>query len=622
MMPRTVARLLIGTTLLLGSAANAQQWYGYGFEERDAAGRPSGWYAGGAGFEVALDSTERLEGRFSLRTRWADATPYSSDSRKFGVATRTFPVWQAAGRRIHLRGYIRTESIQTGYAGFWVRVDGPGNQMLAFDNMQTRGVRGSTAWTRYDIELPVDSGALAIVFGALHPGDGTAWFDSLTVEVVGEATPRRVAAVTKIARPDEVTIRLLTDAELALPADSVVVPEAADYTKWVRKNARPIRSLGANDFSDLRFFRPLLANKRIVQLGESGHGVAEFNMAKVRLIKYLHQELGYDVIAFESSLFECYLANSQASRLSGEMLMRGCIFGVWHSDETLALFEYIKQTQATSRPLILAGFDEQTSSQLAKGRPNVFGAAIAKIDSAYAKHVHVTDSMFLADRSPGYASANQARLVAFYDSVATFLRVNRPAIEAAMPDAGAGIGVAMQTAVSMTYFVRQLAAGAGREGTRIRDLGMANNLDFLLDEMYPGKKVIVWAHNFHIQHRENTDTASATANHTMGTWVARRHRPELYTIGLFMYRGQAAHNDRRIYPIAPSKSGSLESILHQAPWRYSFVDFSKPKRERGSEWIWKPITAMSWGTTVETIVPRDEYDGVLFIDRVHAPRYR
>jgi erythromycin esterase len=108
----------------------------------------------------------------------------------------------------------------------------------------------------------------------------------------------------------------------------------------------------------------------------------------------------------------------------------------------------------------------------------------------------------------------------------------------------------------------------------------------------------------------------------MGTWVVERHRPELYTIGLFMYRGSAAMNNRVVYPITQATAGTFESILHRAPWRYSFVDFSQAKRERGSEWIFRPITGLSWGTNRERFVPRDEYDGVLFIDLVHAPSYR
>jgi erythromycin esterase len=37
--------------------------------------------------------------------------------------------------------------------------------------------------------------------------------------------------------------------------------------------------------------------------------------------------------------------------------------------------------------------------------------------------------------------------------------------------------------------------------------------------------------------------------------------------------------------------------------------------------MWKKITAMSWGTNPEQMVPRDEYDGVLFIDTTHPPQY-
>lgn len=608
---------------VLAADASAQQPSNLGFEAH-ANGRAVGWNSAGSGFEITVDSITPFAGRFSLRTRWVDAAPYSDASQKFAGASQTFPVVRAAGRKLHLTGYIRTENIRTGFAGFWMRVDGPAQRSLAFDNMAQRGPRGTTPWTRYDIELPVDSGATAVIFGLLHPGDGTAWFDSLSVEVVGDPMPRTVASFKPAPRPAEDMTRLLSDAELALPGDSVVVAEDPDYAAWVKANAHPIRSLGATDFSDLRFFAPLLANKRIVQLGESGHGVAEFSMAKVRLIKYLHEELAYDVMAFESSTYECERAQKNVATLTALQLMRACIFGVWHASEALPLFEYIKETQATKRPLILAGFDEQTSSGTANARPGVFRSLLAPIDSSYARRVYETDSTFLALRAP-YATANQASLVAFYDSLATFLRVNRRAIEAAHRDDPNVAVVARQAAVSMTFFVRQLAAGPSGTGTEIRDLGMANNLDFLLDELYPGKKVIVWAHNFHIQHRENTRNAADTANRsprTMGTWVAERHRRELYTIGLFMYRGSAALNSRQPYQIVQSRSGSLESILHRAPWSYSFVDFSQAKRERGSEWMWKPIVSLSWGTQLERIVPRDEYDGVLFIDTVHVPNYR
>ena len=52
--------------------------------------------------------------------------------------------------------------------------------------MQSRGVTGTTDWTRYVVDLPVDANARNINFGMLLPGDGTAWFDDLTVELDGQ----------------------------------------------------------------------------------------------------------------------------------------------------------------------------------------------------------------------------------------------------------------------------------------------------------------------------------------------------------------------------------------------------------------------------------------------------
>ena len=102
----------------------------------------------------------------------------------FGVATSTFPVAVSAGRRVRYSGFIRTAGVTRGYAGLWWRVDGESG-ILAFDNMSNRGVTGTSEWARYDIELPVAANARNINFGALHTGDGTAWFDRLTIEVDG-----------------------------------------------------------------------------------------------------------------------------------------------------------------------------------------------------------------------------------------------------------------------------------------------------------------------------------------------------------------------------------------------------------------------------------------------------
>ena len=112
------------------------------------------------------------------------SAPQGAPANAFGMAGGSFPVHEARGKKIRFSGYIKTEQVVNGYAGLWWRVDGPAGT-LAFDNMQARGARGTTDWTMFTIELPVDASARNIMFGVLMPGGGTAWFDDLLVTIDG-----------------------------------------------------------------------------------------------------------------------------------------------------------------------------------------------------------------------------------------------------------------------------------------------------------------------------------------------------------------------------------------------------------------------------------------------------
>lgn len=105
----------------------------------------------------------------------------------YQTATGTFPLQVVAGAHIQYSGYIRTKGIADGYAGLWWRVDGAkGSKPLFFDNMAKRGAKGTTPWTYYEISVDVPENARNINFGILHTGAGTAWFDSLRVDVNGK----------------------------------------------------------------------------------------------------------------------------------------------------------------------------------------------------------------------------------------------------------------------------------------------------------------------------------------------------------------------------------------------------------------------------------------------------
>jgi erythromycin esterase len=434
-------------------------------------------------------------------------------------------------------------------------------------------------------------------------------------------TRRRVAGVV-------VAVGVVAWSQIATAQSS-----GATWIAWTRDHSFPITAtapVAADDYADLQFFKRIIGDRRVVQLGESGHGVGEFDSAKVRLIKFFHEQMGFDVIAFESSLYECFMANGEAARANvvGGTIMIDSIFSVWWTTQTLPLFDYLVSAQSTEQPLTLAGFDSQWSSTRGlSGRPDFFKRVVEKVDESYAQQVFNFDTAFVVGSRTGstaYAVQHETELLTNYSRLETFLNVRRAALAAAFGDDPSPL-IAERTARSMVAFVRQLVAFASRPsdvsdtgGGAIRDAAMADNLAFLLRELYPNKKILVWAHNFHIRHA-NAETTSA--QRTMGSFTVKQFRDDLYTIGLYMYRGQAAFNDRTIYTINPPATDSLEWVLFNVGPPALFVDFLHQTRQTGNEWMFDHVYTREWGVYPLLLSPRQQYDGVLFIDMVTAPSY-
>ena len=179
---RTILRLaivLLSTGALAGTAA----------EEATA---PTGWSVAGshpADYEMGLDRVTRRSGKSSavLRAR----TPTAAG---FGTLMQQIDAADYRGRRVRLSGFSKAAAV-AGWAGLWMRVDGP-RGVLAFDNMQSRPIKGTADWQRCEVVLDVPSAASAIWFGLLLTGPGQVWFDDLQVEGVDGTVP--VTAATSL----------------------------------------------------------------------------------------------------------------------------------------------------------------------------------------------------------------------------------------------------------------------------------------------------------------------------------------------------------------------------------------------------------------------------------------
>jgi hypothetical protein len=80
----------------------------------------------------------------------------------------------------------------------------------------------------------------------------------------------------------------------------------ANITSWSQR-AVALRDplIEADDRSDLEALSRAIGDAKVVILGEATHADGTTCLAKASVIRYLHDTKGFDVLAWESGMFEC-----------------------------------------------------------------------------------------------------------------------------------------------------------------------------------------------------------------------------------------------------------------------------------------------------------------------------
>lgn len=455
-----------------------------------------------------------------------------------------------------------------------------------------------------------------------------------------------------------------------------------DLQHWIAEWAITVRFIAATDedFSDLEPLIDAIGASRVVQLGEPSHGAGSSFAAKVRLIKFLHQRMGFDVVAWEAGLYDLQL--TQAGMRIGEDAVtaaRRGIFATWSSaEQAKPLFEYAKASQATTRPLEMAGFDMQISAvqftdafvaelqsfvgelrdpslrkqatALAEqaiaahrriyARSEAFrrieadvlkavppggklGPAMAEARAAWekteaAKLVPTKEDLDRLDRAAtelialirshraDFEQVHGARQVTFMEQVTANLRGNdMNAYDNQRPDRPSG------PAASALY----------NEGWNRRDALNASNLRWLVESGYPGRKIIVWAHNVHVMnayyaadlqsiHIEQRPASLKPSGVILAEWLQN----DVYTIAMTGYEGSDGWDSAK--PIAPAAEGTLEGRLHKLAKPYVFLDL-RTLDDNPEHPLRKPqsLRIDKYRDDTLTDVTR-AFDAIFFIDRM------
>lgn len=400
---------------------------------------------------------------------------------------------------------------------------------------------------------------------------------------------------------------------------------------WLQQHARTIRSIAPEDtnFTDLEFLREILQGVRIVLLGEGDHGGGSDVLAHTRITKFLHERMGFDVVAFEAGLHSTSAAwrALQTEMQPREALLKG-VFGIFgRSAQAEDMIRYLSVRARTSRPLEVTGFDSQltgtaATTLLPELQDFLRQRAVASVltdSQAVATRVlaGIMDRSFARDRSTLPSAAEQSRTI-------EALRQTALDIEGRASDAEAQFWaqVLRSTATQVGLLLDNLRTGDNRNYTSGRDRQMAENLNWLVNTKYAGRKVVVWAHTSHVMRSPEATTPGRIVGYTMGEGVWRALGRESFAIGFTSYIGTThwlTVPDEYDQDVIPGQHPAVdfETLMDAAGHEIGFVDL-RAARQRG-DWIGGRFVASPLYLMPEEAEWSRALDALFFI-RTQQPR--
>jgi erythromycin esterase len=386
---------------------------------------------------------------------------------------------------------------------------------------------------------------------------------------------------------------------LAALAVAMTGAQAADEgsAEWARAQMKAMLAATPADITDaqLQAFGDAVGNARIVALGEQTHGGLQEFQARARLLRYLHEKKGFDVLLLESGVFDVALLQEAMQR--GEKLddlAPGNIFYMYSkSDAGRELMRYLDEAQASPRPLHLSGIDSQLSGGLSRAEllPRL-RAALTGDATDWPLFERTADRLMQMDRTPPPAAEQRA-----FDATAARLRTTLCA-----PGANVGQGLLCHSLEGL----QAQAAGFWR-GDYQRDRAMADNVLWQLQHVHPGRKVVVWGHIIHLARGVKFDDTHRFAGDILGEKLGR----DYFVVNMTALQGSYLDFvSGEAQPIAAAYPNSLELAFasHGAP--FAFLHAPKPLQAGFSA----RSTEFSFGLPMGgTVGLGAQWDGVFYV---------
>lgn len=396
-------------------------------------------------------------------------------------------------------------------------------------------------------------------------------------------------------------------------------------------------------FSQDSLFKGLSpAEFEIILLGEQTHGDGAVFDKKLEMIKDLHENHGYNLLVFESGMYDNFKANELYKNQKEEIDIFKQSVGWLYT--TTEVFQQLLNYLETHPELKILGFDSQESTLFEEYFLNDFKSLCSKNNIVISDedYIEIEKTMIVRDFE-NYAF-NKKDSTNLYNNInAVIKKIDQ------IPKNDIETAVLVQTFKSVFSDLDFGLKSLQKEKIAIqnpRDKQMAENLIFI-KELYPNEKIIGWGASYHFANKLNefeytietenyikkqitiTDSIHGDS-HTnteeeiaqikelkyavpMGQILKEKYGSKLFSLAFTSYEGfYFDFSVEQISPILQPPANSIESDFKNQNIKTAlYVLNNIPHQFYSSALGYIPLSA-NW----ENI-----FDGIFYIEKMYPPKY-
>jgi erythromycin esterase-like protein len=457
----------------------------------------------------------------------------------------------------------------------------------------------------------------------LHPENRSTSYEVLLSQLGSFQYARRYPAATPTVTPGGGPSPSPTARSTPAPFGPEVIP-------WLREHAIPFStSERVTDYSDLMPLKEIIGGARIVALGEATHGTHEFFTMKHRMLEFLVEEMGFSVFALEDEWAGTESVNDyvQGGAGTAEQAVRRLPGSIpWWTEEMHEMVSWMRahnEAPGSAPRVSFRGVD----MQLANLPLNNVEAYINRVDPPAVQSVGQLYNCFRTyvvipyneeyKKLPANERAScRANLQRVYDHVSS----RQSVYEAASSHQE------FASVLQSARVVLQNEECNSGPACLNRDLSMAENATWLLEQAGPDAKIVIWAHDAHIGTYD--EQQSSYLWKSMGQHLRDRYGDQMVVFGFDFSKGlfnaaEVSGNEFvkgwGIQQIAPPHPDSYEYGFDAVDMPRMFLDLRNvTPGDTATNWLLGPRGKWLIGAAYD---PHDPYHYNTFLREMSLPSW-